>query len=189
MPAAQDYYPECPEGFLVSLARSGDRSAFEELVRRRQSSVRNLLRRCSGDYTLSDDLAQQVFLKVCLKIRKLREARAFGAWLSRVAVSVWLQHIRKKDALRGAAELADTDPGQCDSNSVGMDLDRALAKLSQLDRLCTVLSYHEGMSHQEIAELTKIPLGTVKSNIRRGAQQLQDMLSAYGDMPDTENSP
>jgi DNA-directed RNA polymerase specialized sigma24 family protein len=45
------------------------------------------------------------------------------------------------------------------------------------------------MSHQEIAELTKIPLGTVKSNIRRGAQQLQDMLSAYGDMPDTEDSP
>ena len=46
---AQDYYPDCPEPFLVSLARAGDRSAFEELVRRRQSQVRNLMRRFCND--------------------------------------------------------------------------------------------------------------------------------------------
>jgi len=180
VPSAQDYYPDCPEAFLVSLSRTGDRRAFEELIRRRQSSIRNLMRRCCNDNTLADDLAQQVFLKVWLNLRKLRKASAFGGWLKRVAVSVWLQHIRKKDALRGAHEFAGNEGAQRDSTSVGLDLDRALAQLSNPARLCVVLSYNEGMSHREIAELTDMPLGTVKTHIRKGALQLQQLLAAYG---------
>jgi RNA polymerase sigma-70 factor (ECF subfamily) len=185
---AQDYYPDCPEPFLVSLARTGDRSAFAEIVRRRQSPIRNLMRRFCGDYTLADDLAQQVFLKVWLNIRSLRRASAFNAWLKRLAVSVWLQHIRKKDALRGSNELSGLEGPHRESTSVGMDLDRALATLSETGRLCVVLSYHEGMSHREIADVTQMPLGTVKSHIRNGARHLRQILSAYDDQPDAEDS-
>jgi len=176
---AQDYYPECPEAFLVSLARSGDRRAFEELVLRRQSSIRNLMRRFCGQQALADDLAQQVFLKVWLNLRKLRQPSAFSAWLKRLAVSVWLQHLRKKDALRGADELAGTERPQRDATATGMDLDRALATLPEAEKLCVVLSYQEGLTHSEIAELTGMPLGTVKSHIRLGAGRLQQILSAY----------
>lgn len=186
MHTAQDYYPTCPEAFLISLARTGDRAAFEELVRRRQSSIRGLMRHLCSDITLADDLAQQVFLKVWLKIRTLRQSKAFGGWLKRVAVSIWLQHLRKKDALRGASEFVETEGMQHDSNGVGMDLDNALATLANPVRLCVVLSYNEGMSHREIAELTELPLGTVKSHINRGAKQLQELLSAYKDSPGTE---
>jgi RNA polymerase sigma-70 factor (ECF subfamily) len=185
---AQDYYPGCPEAFIVSLARTGDRGAFEEIVRRRQSSIRNLMRRCCNDFTLADDLAQQVFLKVWLNVHTLKHANAFSAWLRRLAVSIWLQHLRKKDALRGADELADTEPGQKDSTSEGMDLDRALSTLPGPVRLCVVLSYHEGLSHKEIAEVTDTPLGTVKSHINRGSERLQQILSAYGDKPRAEQS-
>lgn len=184
---ARDWYPECPEAFLVSLARTGDRSAFAELVRRRQSPIRNLMRRCCNDDALADDLAQQVFLKVWLNIRKLKKAGAFGAWLKRLAVTVWLQHIRKKDALRGADELSGIELPHHDSAGIGMDLDRALATLPHTVRLCVVLSYHEGMSHREIAEATGMPLGTVKSLISRGSQRLQEMLSAYLVDPHAEN--
>jgi len=184
---AQDYYPECPEVFLVSLARSGDRKAFAELVHRKQSSIRNLMRRCCNDYTLADDLTQQVFLKVWLGIRKLREAVKFNGWLKRVAVSVWLQHIRKKDALGGANEMTGAESPQHDTTGMVLDLDRALVKLPSPVRLCVVLSYHEGLSHGEIAKLTRLPLGTVKSHIRNGAHQLQQLLSAYGD-PSEANS-
>jgi len=184
---AQDYYPDCPEAFLVSLARTGERKAFAELVRRRQSSVRNLMRRCCNDYTLADDLTQQVFLKVWLGIRKLREAKAFNGWLKRVAVSVWLQHIRKKDALGGADEITGAEMPQNDTTGVVLDLDRALMRLSETVRLCVVLSYHEGMSHSEIAKLTETPLGTVKSHIRNGAHQLQQLLSAYGNPSEVES--
>ena len=173
---------------IVSLARSGDRSAFAELVRRRQSSIRNLMRRCCSDTNLADDLAQQVFLQVWLKIHTLKQANAFGAWLRQLAISVWLKHQRKKDALRGADELTKVELAQHDSTSVGMDLDRALATLSNTVRLCVVLSYEEGMSHREITDLIDLPLGTVKSHILRGTKRLQQILSAYGDQPDPEKS-
>lgn len=188
MHKAQDYYPECPELFLVSLARTGDRKAFAEIVLRKQSSIRNLMRRCCNDYTLADDLTQQVFLKVWLGIRKLRKAVAFNGWLKRVAVTVWLQHIRKKDALGGADEMTGNETPRHDSTGMVLDLDRALVKLPDPVRLCVVLSYHEGMSHREIAKLTQIPLGTVKTHIRNGAHQLQELLSAYDNPSEVNDS-
>ncbi|MCP4048961.1 MAG: sigma-70 family RNA polymerase sigma factor [Gammaproteobacteria bacterium] len=188
MRKAQNYYPSCPEPFVVSLARTGDRLAFEDLVRRRQSSVRGLMRRFCGDSTLADDLAQQVFLRVWLKIRTLREAKAFPAWLKKLSVSIWLQYLRKNDALRHAGEMVEIESEEADANGMGMDLDQALATLPDTVRLSIVLSYHEGMSHREIAELLDIPLGTVKSHINRGTQRLQQILSAYKDKADTEAS-
>ena len=188
MQKAQNYYPSCPETFVVTMARTGDRMAFEDLVRRRQSSIRALMRRCCGDATLADDLAQQVFLRMWLKIRMLRESKAFPAWLKRLAVSIWLQYLRKNDALRHANELTETELPEHDSNGMGMDLDQALATLPSPVRLCIVLSYHEGMSHREIAELMDMPLGTVKSHINRGTQKLQQVLSAYRDKTSTEES-
>jgi len=176
---ALDYYPDCPEAFLVIMARTGDSKAFEELVQRRQSSIRNLMRRFCGDHALADDLAQQVFLKLWLNIRRLKKPSAFGAWLRRIAVSVWLQHVRKRDALRGARELSGTETAQPAPASVGLDLDRALATLPDAERLCLVLSYHEGLTHTEIADLTHLPLGTVKSHIRIAADRLRNALSAY----------
>ena len=173
---------------MVSLARTGDRLAFEDLVRRRQSSIRGLMRRFCGDATLADDLAQQVFLRVWLKIRTLREARAFPAWLKKLAVSIWLQYLRKNDALRHADEIFEIEGGEDDSAGVDMDLDQALATLPDHVRLCIVLSYQEGMSHREIAELLNMPLGTVKSHINRGTQRLQKILSAYKDAAVTEAS-
>jgi len=184
----QEYYPSCPEAFVVSLARGGDRGAFADLVRRRQSSIRNLMRGCCGEVTLADDLAQQVFMQVWLKIHSLRDVDAFGAWLKRLAISVWLRYLRKNDALRNAGELSQHEQSQNDSTGMGMDLDQALATLSNTVRLCIVLSYQEGMSHREISELTDIPLGTVKSHINRGTQRLQQVLSAYKEETNTENS-
>ncbi len=183
-----EYYPECPEAFLVSLARGGDRRAFGELVRRRQSWLRNLMRRCCGDPTLADDLAQQALLQIWLRLRTLKQAQAFGAWARKVAISVWLQHLRRKDALRGADELADRAVAPRDAPAEGMDLDAALATLPESARLCIVLSYHEGMSHGEIAALVGKPLGTVKSHIQRGTKQLREILSAYRDEPGAEEA-
>lgn len=181
MQRAQDHYPQCPEPMIVTLARSGDRNAFTELVRRRQSSIRHLMRRCCNDNTLADDLAQQVFLQVWLKIHTLKRADAFGGWLRRLAISVWLQHQRRDDALSGADELTEGDHARRDSTAMGLDLDQALATLPNMVRLCIVLSYQQGMSHGEISELIETPLGTVKSHILRGTRRLQQILSAYRD--------
>jgi RNA polymerase sigma-70 factor (ECF subfamily) len=179
VPQAQDFYPDCPEAFLVSLARSGDRAAFEELVRRRQSQLRNLMRRFCNDNALADDLAQQVLMKVWLNLRQLKQPGAFPAWFKRLAVTTWLEHLRRKDALRGAGELHGAERAPAEAPGMGMDLDRALARLEPQQRLCVVLSYHEGLSHREIADLTDMPLGTVKTHIRNGAERLRQSLEAY----------
>lgn len=186
MVSTHNAYSKISEVLVVALARRGVDDAFTELVRRRQSWIRNLMRRCCGDPVLADDLAQQVFLQVWQKIGHLQDADKFGAWLKRVAINVWLQHLRKNDVLRNADELDESASQQQTTPGLGMDLDRALSAMSNPERLCVILSYHEGMSHGEIAELTDLPLGTVKSHINRGAKRLKQLLSDYQEPPEVE---
>ena len=137
------------------------------------------MRRCCGDPTLGDDLAQQVFLQAFQDLPKLRNPKTFGGWLKTLAINVWRRYLRKNDALRGAEEIDDSESRHSDTTSTVMDLDRALETLQQPGRSCVVLSYYEGMSHGEIANSLDLPLGTVKSHIRRGTQQLKNLLGAY----------
>jgi RNA polymerase sigma-70 factor, ECF subfamily len=174
-------YANTLEPLVVRLAGRGDRHAFEELVRRRQSWVRNLMRRLSRDATLADDLAQQVFIRVWGTLGQLQHPERFPGWLKRVAVNVWLQHHRKLDVLASSETLDDHEERVDHMAGVALDVDHALALLPSAVRLCVVLSYHAQMSHAEIAETTSLPLGTVKSHIRRGTERLESLLSAYSE--------
>ena len=174
-------YAISPEPLVVRLAVRGDRQAFEELVRRRQSWVRNLMRRLSRDAALADDLAQQVFIRVWRTLGQLQEPLRFPGWLKRVAVNVWLQHRRKSDVLSSSEAIDDHDQPVDQTAGAALDVDRALELLPGAVRLCVVLSYHAEMSHAEIAEATALPLGTVKSHIRRGTEKLESLLSAYSE--------
>lgn len=176
---SSDLLARSPEAVLVGLSRNGHRDAFAELVDRRQTWIRNLMRRCCGDATLADDLAQQVFLQAWRRINQLHDTARFAPWLKRIAINTWLQQKRKGDPLLDADEHREFDAAQRETPSVAVDLDRALAALPEDVRLCIVLSYHERMTHGEITEFTGIPLGTVKSHIRRGTRKLQAQLAAY----------
>lgn len=169
----------------MALASNGDRDAFAELVRRRQVWLRGLLLRSCGDPALADDLAQQAFLTAYRKLSQLKDARRFGAWLKQLAINEWLQLLRKRDALRAAEEWQPEHGHQVGDAGLRMDLDAALSQLPDAVRLCVVLAYHENMSHGEIAETTQMPLGTVKSHVRRGGAVLRDLLSAYREDGDT----
>ena len=177
------------EAVVVALAMAGDRSAFSELVWRRQSWLRNLLRRLSRDPALADDLAQQVFLKAWRSLPQLKSVAAFGGWLRRLAINTWLAEVRASGPAKAAGDpesLADT-PVSMAAAAEQLDLDRALAQLSHPERLCVVLAYNEGMSHCEISAATALPLGTVKSHVRRGSQRLRTLLSAY-EPPEKEHA-
>jgi RNA polymerase sigma-70 factor (ECF subfamily) len=178
---AADFLAKSPETVLVGLSRRGDRAAFAELVNRRQAWIRNLMRRCSGNAVLADDLAQQVFMQAWRSIVQLHDAERFAPWLKRMAINTWLQHARKGDPLRNAEDREDVEGAHHETPGLAMDLDRALGTLAEDVRLCVVLSYYEQMTHNEIARFTAIPLGTVKSHIRRGTKRLQEELSAYLD--------
>jgi RNA polymerase sigma factor (sigma-70 family) len=180
------------EPAVAALAISGDDGAFGELVRRRQSAVRNLLRRLTRDAALADDLAQQAFLLAWKSIRSLRSPHAFGPWMRKLAINCWLQHsrARRHEAMRDESAPGDADRADYPEDPAvpkiaeRMDLDAALARLPAHVRLCVVLAYSEGMSHSEISESTDLPLGTVKSHITRGAARLREWLHAYGEAHD-----
>ena len=144
------------------------------------------MRRFCGDVNLADDLAQQIFLKVWTNLKTLKKADAFGGWLKKIAISIWLQHLRKHDALREADELEGNEQGTQDTTSKVIDLDAALSMLSPTVRSCIVLSYHEGMSHEQISGIMDLPIGTVKSHIKRGSDKLRHLLAAYQENSDQE---
>ena len=137
------------------------------------------MRRNCREPALADDLSQQVFLQAWRTLPQLHDPARFGPWLKRLAVNVWLQHARRNDPIRDADELRDEAARTDDSARIAMDLDTALADLAPDARLCVVLAYHEGMTHDEIAALTAMPVGTVKSHIRRGTLRLREQLAAY----------
>ena len=174
-----DLLAQSPEAILVGLSRTGNRDAFAEIVRRRQTWIRSLMRRCCHDEALADDLSQQVFMQAWRTIRQLHDAQRLAPWLKRMAINTWLQHKRRGDPLRHADEHSEADSTEQPRTSVALDLDRALSTLSEDVRLCIVLAYHERMTHVEIEEFTGLPLGTIKSHIRRGSKKLQEELAAY----------
>ena len=171
------------EAAVVVLAAGGDDEAFAELVRRRQSWLRALLRRLTRDAALADDLAQQAFMMAWQKLPQLRTPAAFAGWLRSLAVNLWLQgrRVRRELALD---EFTATDlqmrPAAGTDPAAALDLDRVLAQIRPAERLCVVLCHAEGMSHAEIVATTGWPLGTVKSHVARGAARLRELLGEEG---------
>jgi RNA polymerase sigma-70 factor (ECF subfamily) len=172
---------QAAEAVVIALAMGGDDTAFSELVRRRQSWLRNLLRRLCHDPVLADDLAQQAFVSAWRALPSLKSVAAFAAWLRRLAINTWLAHVRSAPPPALPLDAAELGGAAAPAAAAGerLDLDRALARLSRDERLCVVLAYSEGMSHGEISAATALPLGTVKSHVRRGAERLRAMLHAY----------
>jgi RNA polymerase sigma-70 factor (ECF subfamily) len=170
---------QAADPLVIALACAGDARAFAELVARRHARVRKFMYHVCRSSSLGDDLAQQAFLTAWRSLAQLRSAAAFDGWLKRIMVTTWLEELRRRK-ISYAAEL-DADLGGVyhDTTAERLDLDGALALLPPAVRLCVVLAYDEGLSHTEIAALTELPLGTVKSHVARGAARLRESLAAY----------
>lgn len=171
------------EPALVAASKARDQRAFAEIVRRRQSWLRALLRRLCGDHALADDLAQETFIRAWERIGDLETPLAFPGWLRRIAVTQFLQSKRRGGG-RVMTMLDEADPvadeGSTPDQAAGarVDLDRALALLSEAERVCITLNHGEGLSHGDIAAMTGLPLGTVKSHVARGVDRIRRMLGA-----------
>ena len=168
------------EAVVVALARTGEAAAFVELVSRREAGLRHMLARLCGDASLAEDLAQQAFVAAWKALPHLKEPGAFGGWLKRIAVHAWLAHARRAghdlSSLDEADAIADPVAGPAAADAA-IDLASALSTLRPAERTCIVLAHGEGMTHEEIAAATGLPLGTVKSNIARGGQRLRAVLA------------
>ncbi len=167
---------------LASLAAAGDRQAFGELVRRHGSAVRALLRRMGVDASEADDLAQDAFISAFESVAEFRGEGTFGGWVKKIAARARIRRVQRNKQLRSRLEtpdLTETPPPQDPGRR--MDLDEALKGLAESERLCVSLCYGAGLSHAEAAEALNLPLGTVKSHVKRGLDKLRARLGSEGD--------
>jgi RNA polymerase sigma-70 factor (ECF subfamily) len=170
------------EAALIVAAQAKNQSAFGELVKRRQGWARALLRRMCKSAAEADDLAQEAFIKAWERLKDLETPAAFPGWFRRIAVTTFLMARRRQRAV--FEEIDDAHPIAAEESSpehaagAKIDLERAMARLSDAERLCVTLNHGEGLSHSEIVEMTGLPLGTVKSHVLRGTEKLRRMLEA-----------
>jgi RNA polymerase sigma-70 factor (ECF subfamily) len=165
---------------LAAHAATGERRAFGELVRRHGSAVRGLLRRMGASSAEADDVAQDAFLAAFERIAEFRGEGTFAGWIKRIAARQYLRRLQRERRLQGqaleAAEFTDV-PDEGVSAAGRIDLDEALKSLSPPERLCVSLCFGAGLSHGEAAEALNLPLGTVKSHVKRGLDRLRARLA------------
>jgi RNA polymerase sigma-70 factor (ECF subfamily) len=186
--------PQISDAQLIARCLVGDdRHAFAELVKRHQSAVRACLRKLTtGNHALADDLAQETFVLAWRNLRSFRQEARFSTWLYRIATNCWLAHARKRreellgdrdDAL--PREAGDENAGESSTadhaagTTMKIDLERAMATLSDAERAAIVQCYHNDLSHEEAAYVLGCPVGTVKTHVLRGKQKLARALAAW----------
>ncbi len=177
-----------------------DRAAFAELLRRHQTQVDRVLYHLAPDWSDRADLAQEVWIRVYRSISRLQEPTKFRGWLSRIATNLFYDELRKRKRVASPLSLdapRSLEDGEMDweiaSNTPSPDeqmttrefyeqLREAIADLPEAFRTTIILREIEGLSYEEIAELTGVSLGTVKSRIARARSKLQTQLQSYLDI-------
>lgn len=176
-----------------------DKAAFAELLRRYQSHLNRLFYHLAPDWEERADLAQEVWIRVYRHIHRLQDPTKFRGWLSRIATNLFYDELRKRKRVNQPIsldaplfvddgemswELPDDAPSPSDdlaTREFYEHLQTAIADLPETFRTTIVLREIEGLAYEEIAEITGVSLGTVKSRIARARIKLQSVLQNYLD--------
>ncbi len=177
-----------PDSVVVERCIAGDEAAWEELIRIHTRRVYGLCYRFSGRDSEAQDLTQEVFLRVFRTIKSFRVTEgAFHVWLSRVTRNLLIDHYRRTRLERATDSIEDQLPVLEQEQSTQPDrvlagretseiLQAALQKLSPDLREAVILRDLQELEYREIAQVLKIPEGTVKSRINRGRAELARVL-------------
>ncbi|MBQ7691021.1 MAG: RNA polymerase sigma factor [Muribaculaceae bacterium] len=158
-----------------------DRQAFGQLVDAYQGRVRRfLLNLTMGDAALSDDLAQETFIKAYVGLRGFKGVASFSTWLYRIAYNEFCSHVRGRH--EQAMERIPADSlGVNDDHSIDASLtvQEALCHLGIAERTAVMLFYLEDRPIKQVARIMQLPEGTVKSHLHRAKQRLRQFLDNY----------
>lgn len=176
------------EAELIRRSQEGDLSAFNQLVETYQRGAYNIALRLLGNVDAAQDATQDAFLSAWRAIGKFRGG-SFKAWLWRIVTNACrdqLRSLRRRpttslDALPIEPGNAAHSPEDYASRlELGEEIQKGLASLPLDQRLAVILCDIQGLSYEEIAQVTRTSLGTVKSRISRGRAQLRDYLVRQG---------
>ncbi len=179
--------------------RAGEAQAFDLLINRYSADVYALLVRLTGNSDEAGDLVQETFLKAIKSVGKFRGDSELKTWLFRIAINEsrnrfrWWKRRRREKTVSLDAPIGDTDIRIHDTLSTDAKdpeqsllqdeymraLHRALGGLPAVFREAIVLCDIEGQSYQEIADILEINIGTVKSRIARGRDEIRKQLKDF----------
>ena len=172
---------------LVRMARRGDRRALEVLYDRHKGRLLGYCDKMLGSHAAAEDVFQDVWIKMMRALPGYRPtAGSFRPWLFRIAANTAVDRIRR-DRLRDGPELdadqvardAPTPESEGIGREIGRDLDTALAELPERQRNAVLLRHQLGMSYAEISTTLKVPEGTAKTLVHRGAHALRKKLAVW----------
>jgi RNA polymerase sigma-70 factor, ECF subfamily len=174
---------EFDERELIERCRSGDDTAFAELVDRYKDLVYGLIYRMVRDRGLADDLAQDVFLKVHRGLPYFRGEARLSTWIFRIVQNVCAQTRNRRPDVSLENGQDDRPPRQFGSVDQAFGaiedrdrLDKALAQLPPNARMLVVAHYMRGVQYESLAEALNLPLGTVKTHLYRAKRRLRELL-------------
>src|SRR5213080_875481 len=182
------------DGELVQSAIAGRESGFEELVRRYQRPIAAYVYRMVGDYDAALDLTQEVFIKVYNSLARYRSEFKFSTGIYKTAHNAAIDHLRRY-AVRKQAVTSGFDTDHRDTPVEGRrltpeqeserkerrsEVEMVVEMLPRAYRELIVLRHSHDLSYDEIAEVTGLPLGTVKNRLFRAREAMRDLLIKRG---------
>jgi len=182
------------DGELVQTAVAGREASFEELVRRYQRPIAAYVYRMVGDYDSALDLTQEVFIKVYNSLARYRSEFKFSTWIYKIAHNAAIDHLRRH-AVREQALTCSVDgerrevviesrrltPEQeSERKERRTEIESVVQLLQASYRELIVLRHSHDLSYDEIAEVTGLPLGTVKNRLFRAREAMRDLLVQRG---------
>ncbi len=177
---------------VIQRALEGDQKAFAEILSRYRIAIYNLIYKMVHNREETEDLVQEAFIKAFSSLATFNEEYAFSTWLYKIAINNCIDHFRKRKlktmSMDTPIESKDGTINREFSDSSNLPDDTLLSKekahlienaiqsLPEKYRISIVLRHNEDRSYEEISEILKIPLGTVKARIFRAREMLKKQL-------------
>src|SRR5436853_4757651 len=182
------------DGELVETAIAGREDSFEELVRRYQRPIAAYVYRMVGDYDAALDLTQEVFIKVYNSLSRYRSEFKFSTWIYKIAHNAAIDHLRRhavrEQTLTSGPESERreisiesrrlTPEQESERKERRSEIENVVQLLPTAYRELIVLRHSQDLSYDEIAEVTGLPLGTVKNRLCRAREAMRQLLVARG---------
>ncbi|MDX9946739.1 MAG: RNA polymerase sigma factor [Bacteroidales bacterium] len=173
------------DGELVISSLDGDKQAFGEIVTRYQGMVARTIRGMLGDSVFSDDIGQDVFIKLFYSLPDFRGEAKLSTYIQKIAVNLTLNEIKRRKRFfstfsqRGNNEMFEFEVADHDTQEKkdAQELvDKALMNLDPKFRIIVAMRMLQGYSTKETAEILDLPLGTVLSRLSRAQEQMKNIL-------------
>ncbi|MEP0354359.1 MAG: RNA polymerase sigma factor [Paraglaciecola sp.] len=178
--AAEHKFASKSEADLIKAVQNGDKQAYNTLYSQYIGQVYGLCYRLTGEKTLAEDAAQEVFIQLWRKVGNFRGQSKFSTWLHTVTSNVTISYIRRqKGWLQKMFNIEDSAAmnEEAQGSSASVDLESYVVRLPERARIVFVLHAIEGYRHEEIAAMTDMAVGSSKSQFHRAKQLLKEWMS------------